>query len=156
MATHGMIDLETLSTRPDATVLTVGAIRFDPYTNDEPHSLFDLKLDVDEQTALSRDIDKGTVEWWAKQPQNIQDIAFSEEGRISLKDFTKSLNKWPWIYENYSEYVENLKTIIYETAKFKKIKPKTMGQALRIDGITPAAVYILLSHLKRKSIKHIA
>ena len=38
-------------------------------------------------------------------------------------------------------------------AKFKKIKPKTMGQALRIDGITPAAVYILLSHVKRKSIK---
>ncbi len=41
-------------------------------------------------------------------------------------------------------------------AKFKEIKPKTMGQALRIDGITPAAVYILLSHIKRKSIKHIA
>jgi len=41
-------------------------------------------------------------------------------------------------------------------AKFKQIQPKTMGQALRIDGITPAAVYILLSHVKRKSIKHIA
>jgi tRNA uridine 5-carboxymethylaminomethyl modification enzyme len=41
-------------------------------------------------------------------------------------------------------------------AKFKLIKPKTMGQALRIDGITPAAVYILLSHVKRKSIKLIA
>ena len=41
-------------------------------------------------------------------------------------------------------------------AKFKLIKPKTMGQALRIDGITPAAVYILLSYVKRKSIKHIA
>jgi len=41
-------------------------------------------------------------------------------------------------------------------AKFKQIKPKTMGQALRIDGITPAAVYILLSHVKRKSIKQIA
>ena len=41
-------------------------------------------------------------------------------------------------------------------SKFKRIKPKTMGQALRIDGITPAAVYILLSHVKRKSIKLIA
>jgi len=41
-------------------------------------------------------------------------------------------------------------------SKFKKIRPKTMGQALRIDGITPAAVYILLSHVKRKSIKNIA
>ncbi len=41
-------------------------------------------------------------------------------------------------------------------SKFIKIRPRTMGQALRIDGITPAAVYILLSHVKRKSIKHIA
>jgi tRNA uridine 5-carboxymethylaminomethyl modification enzyme len=41
-------------------------------------------------------------------------------------------------------------------AKFKKIRPKTMGQALRIDGVTPAAAYILLSHVKRKSIKQIA
>ena len=41
-------------------------------------------------------------------------------------------------------------------AKFKEIRPKTMGQALRIDGVTPAAAYILLSHVKRKSIKQIA
>ena len=34
--------------------------------------------------------------------------------------------------------------------KFKLIKPKTLGQALRIDGITPAAAYILLSHVKRR------
>ena len=40
--------------------------------------------------------------------------------------------------------------------KFKQIRPKTLGQALRIDGVTPAAAYILLSHVKRKSIKQIA
>ena len=34
-------------------------------------------------------------------------------------------------------------------AKFRLIKPKTLGQALRIDGITPAAAYILLSHVKK-------
>jgi len=34
-------------------------------------------------------------------------------------------------------------------AKFKQIKPKTLGQALRIDGITPAAAYLLLSHVKK-------
>jgi len=34
-------------------------------------------------------------------------------------------------------------------SKFKLIKPKTLGQALRIDGITPAAAYILLSHVKK-------
>ncbi len=41
-------------------------------------------------------------------------------------------------------------------SKFKSIKPKTLGQALRIDGITPAAVYILLSYVKRKSLKRTA
>ena len=34
-------------------------------------------------------------------------------------------------------------------SKFKLIRPKTLGQALRIDGITPAAVYILLSHVRK-------
>jgi tRNA uridine 5-carboxymethylaminomethyl modification enzyme len=40
-------------------------------------------------------------------------------------------------------------------SKFKLIKPKTLGQALRIDGITPAAVYILLSHVKKSSKRQI-
>ena len=53
-------------------------------------------------------------------------------------------------YDDFSGLSNEIKS------KFKKIRPKTMGQALRIDGVTPAAVYILLSHLKRKSIKHIA
>ena len=50
---------------------------------------------------------------------------------------SKNLN-----YDNFSGLSNEVKS------KFKKIRPKTMGQALRIDGITPAAVYILLSHLK--------
>ncbi len=37
-------------------------------------------------------------------------------------------------------------------SKFSLIKPKTIGQALRIDGITPAAAYILLSHVKKRKI----
>jgi len=36
-------------------------------------------------------------------------------------------------------------------SKFKMIKPKTLGQALRIDGVTPAAAYILLSHVKKST-----
>ena len=35
-------------------------------------------------------------------------------------------------------------------SKFNLIKPKTLGQALRIDGITPAAAYILLGHVKKR------
>ena len=34
-------------------------------------------------------------------------------------------------------------------AKLNKVKPKTLGQAIRIDGMTPAAVIIILSHIKK-------
>ena len=48
------------------------------------------------------------------------------------------------------------KIVVIQCDDIKKINPKTLGQALRIDGITPAAVYILLSYVKRKSIKKTA
>ena len=41
-------------------------------------------------------------------------------------------------------------------SKLKNIRPKTLGQAIRIDGVTPAAVIIILSHLKRSKIKETA
>ena len=69
-------------------------------------------------------------------------IAFKKDENLKIPE---SVN-----YDNLSGLSNEVKS------KFKKIRPKTMGQALRIDGITPAAVYILLSHVKRKSIKNIA
>ena len=74
--------------------------------------------------------------------QNADIIAFKRDENIIIPDNID--------YDQFSGLSNEVK------AKFKKIRPKTMGQALRIDGITPAAVYILLSHVKRKSIKHIA
>ena len=41
-------------------------------------------------------------------------------------------------------------------SKLKNIRPKTLGQAIRIDGVTPAAVIIILSYLKRSKIKETA
>ena len=40
--------------------------------------------------------------------------------------------------------------------KLKMIKPKTLGQALRIDGVTPAAAIILLGYIKRANNKKLA
>ena len=94
MTTHAMIDIETLATSPEAVILSVGGVKFDPYTNEEPHSFIDMKLDIDEQTALSRDIDNGTMEWWAKQPKEISEEALGDKDRISLEDMVKTINKW--------------------------------------------------------------
>jgi len=74
--------------------------------------------------------------------QNADILAFKKDENLIIPE---NLN-----YDQFSGLSNEVKS------KFKQIKPRTMGQALRIDGITPAAVYILLSHLKRKSIKHIA
>ena len=37
--------------------------------------------------------------------------------------------------------------------KLKNIKPKTLGQALRIDGVTPAAAILLLGYIKKSRYK---
>ena len=38
-------------------------------------------------------------------------------------------------------------------SKLNKIRPNTLGQALRIDGVTPAAAILILSHLKSQETK---
>jgi len=94
MATYGMIDLETLSTRPDAAILTVGAIKFNPHADVEPHSGRYWRLNVDEQTALGRHVDEGTLTWWNQQPAAIKDEALSDHDRTNVLIFLKELNKW--------------------------------------------------------------
>ena len=92
--------------------------------------------EIDEQIEISAHY-KGYLK---KQKADI--LAFKKDENLMIPDKID--------YDTFSGLSNEVK------AKFKLIKPKTMGQALRIDGITPAAVYILLSHVKRKSIKHIA
>jgi len=95
-----------------------------------------ISREIDEQLEINAHY-KGYLN---KQKADI--LAFKRDENLIIPN---NLN-----YDNFSGLSNEVKS------KFKKIRPKTMGQALRIDGITPAAVYILLSHLKRKSIKHIA
>jgi len=94
MATHAMIDIETLGTEPSSVIMSVGGVKFDPYTSDVPHDGKHWMLDVDAQTDAGRDVNDSTLEWWAKQEQSIQDRAFSTEGRTSLQEFMPDLNKW--------------------------------------------------------------
>lgn len=94
MATHGMIDLETLGVEPDCVIMTLGAIKFDPFTDAEPHSGLYLRCDVDEQTAMGRTIDDNTLAWWAKQDDAIKEEAFGDHDRVSMDELTRSINKF--------------------------------------------------------------
>ena len=46
-------------------------------------------------------------------------------------------------YNNFSGLSNEIKS------KLSQIKPRTLGQALRIDGVTPAAAIILLGYIKK-------
>lgn len=95
-----------------------------------------VSREIDEQLEINSHY-KGYL-----KKQNADILAFKRDENLIIPDNID--------YNKFSGLSNEVKL------KFNKIRPKTMGQALRIDGITPAAVYILLSHLKRKSIKHIA
>ena len=91
---HAMIDLETLSTNPDAVILTVGGVKFDPYSQMKPYDEMYFRVDVDSQTAIGRDVMQETMDWWAQQPSEISEEALGDNDRIKLDDMIKKINKF--------------------------------------------------------------
>lgn len=94
MAIHGMIDLETLDVIPSATVLTLGAVKFNPFDDSEPHSELYLKINIDDQDKLGRSVSDSTIKWWSEQDSNIMEEAFDQEGSVTVEEALKQLNKW--------------------------------------------------------------
>ena len=91
---HAMIDLETLSTNPNAVILTIGAVKFDPYTQMKPYDDLYFRVDVDSQTQMGRHVMQDTLDWWGQQPKEISEEALSDQDRIGLQDMVKAINKW--------------------------------------------------------------
>lgn len=89
-----MIDLETLSTSPNASILVIAAIKFDRFKKDKRESeVFCKKIDSNSCTKLNLDIEKSTVEWWEKQPKKIRNDAFGGT-RIDLKKALEKFSTW--------------------------------------------------------------
>ena len=89
-----MLDLESLGTRPDCAILTLGAVKFDEYT---PGSFGDTlyhRIDVDEQLALGRTVQEDTLAWWMNQAQDVREEALGEENRVSLETLYRDLNRF--------------------------------------------------------------
>jgi len=95
MAKHLMVDMETMAVSPNAVVLSLGAVHFDPYQNGYTDSIY-FRIDLDDQDRLGREIDPNTIDWWARQDPKIMEEAFSPDNRISLVDGIDQFHKFAW------------------------------------------------------------
>ncbi|STK11266.1 putative exonuclease from phage origin [Escherichia coli] len=96
MWTHMMIDLETMGKNPDAAVISIGAIFFDPQTGDIGPE-FSKTIDLDTAGGV---IDRDTVKWWLKQSREAQSAILADE--IPLDDALLQLREF--IDENSGEF----------------------------------------------------
>lgn len=95
MAKHLMVDLETMAVSPRSVVLSLGAVHFNPYGNGYSDKLY-MRINIDDQDALGREIDPNTLDWWAKQDKAVMEEAFSPEDRVPLKEAMDRFHKFAW------------------------------------------------------------
>lgn len=96
MANDVMIDLETLHTNPDCVVLTIGAVRFDPYGNGVAEKL-ELRPTIEDQTEIyNRSISEDTLRWWSEQNPEAREEAFSDRDRMPFRECMEVLYKFCW------------------------------------------------------------
>ena len=93
---HLMIDLETMGKNPDAPIISIGAIFFDPQTGDMGPE-FSKTIDLDTAGGV---IDRDTIKWWLKQSREAQSVLLTDE--IPLDDALLQLREF--IDENSGEF----------------------------------------------------
>lgn len=72
---HVMIDLETLGTCADAVIISVGAVKFDPYSDALDHEGFYSSVSVDSNHEVAqRAIEEDTLVWWMRQTPHAQRV----------------------------------------------------------------------------------
>ncbi|EFI8974959.1 exonuclease [Escherichia coli] len=93
---HLMIDLETMGKNPDAPIISIGAIFFDPQTGDMGPE-FSKTIDLETAGGV---IDRDTIKWWLKQSLEAQSAIMTDE--IPLDDALLQLREF--IDENSGEF----------------------------------------------------
>lgn len=94
MTNHCMLDLETLGTRPGCVILTLGAVKFDPFTLEDPGPGLYIRPDADEQIARGREVQEDTLQWWMKQAEDVREEALGTEGRVTVEEMYRQLNRF--------------------------------------------------------------
>lgn len=93
MALHGMWDIETMGTGPDAIILSIGGIKFDP-NGEKMIDGFHYRFNVNDQEAKGRTTDESTLEWWGKQDNKVIEVAFGDEGRTDVTEILRHMSRW--------------------------------------------------------------
>jgi len=97
-----MIDIETLSTRQNACVMTIGAIKFDRHAK-ETRSLNEYKrcsntfyerITIESCKNLNLDIDEDTMKWWGSQSKTAQYEIFEHKDRVTIDVALKKLKEF--------------------------------------------------------------
>ncbi|ECD3769588.1 exonuclease, partial [Salmonella enterica subsp. enterica serovar Onderstepoort] len=65
--THLMVDLETMGTNPDAPIVAIAAILFDPQTGEIGGAIFYVVISLVNAMESGAVPDGGTIEWWLQQ-----------------------------------------------------------------------------------------
>jgi hypothetical protein len=123
MNTDIMIDLETLDVLPTATILTIGAVKFDPFGDDvkEPQcEKFYVRVDLDSCDAIGCTVSQATLDWWASQSQEAQNEAFDPNNRIPITDAISQLYKFCWGAKRVWSHGAGFDVVILENL-FRKI-----------------------------------
>jgi len=89
-----MIDIETVGTGPDACILTIAAQSFDPLGDGYYPLHYYARIDIESQP--DRNIEQGTIDWWATQPSEAKDEAFNPSDRIPLLQALEELGRLIW------------------------------------------------------------
>ncbi|HCN4631783.1 TPA: 3'-5' exoribonuclease, partial [Escherichia coli] len=93
---HLSVDLETMGKNPDAPVISIGVIFFDPQTGDMGPE-FSKTIDLDTAGGV---IDRDVIKWWLKQSREAQSAILTDE--IPLDDALLQLREF--IDENSDEF----------------------------------------------------
>ena len=122
MSKHTMLDMETLAVSPNAVVLSLGAVHFDPYGTGYSDSLY-FRIDIDDQDALGREVDPGTLEWWGRQDPAIMEEAFSPDNRIPLVDAMDQFHRFAWNCSAFWSHGATFDLVILENIYRQLNKP---------------------------------
>lgn len=110
---HLMIDLETLGTKSNSVILSIGAVEFDINTG-QPGEVFYEKIDFQSALNCGLTVEASTIMWWMKQ---------NEQARMELADAKgKVLNL---VLIEFAQFIKKLRS--------DNIQLQVWGNSARFD-----------------------